>query len=92
MRGRSDGAMAGARLARTVGGSRLVVAIVTGAALACMALAFAAPGAGASASPIHRGPAISPSDFPNDPGFAPCESQDPITGCGDNEQWNLFGR
>jgi hypothetical protein len=54
-------------------------------------LAIAAPGAAASAPSIRRGPAVSPSEFPNDPGFAPCESQDPVTGCGDNEQWNLFG-
>lgn len=30
--------------------------------------------------------------FPNDPGFAGCERQDPLTGCQDNEQWDLFGR
>jgi hypothetical protein len=29
--------------------------------------------------------------LPNDPGFAGCERQDPITGCTDNEQWDLFG-
>jgi Subtilase family len=29
--------------------------------------------------------------YPNDPGFAGCEHQDPITGCKDNEQWDLFG-
>jgi hypothetical protein len=29
--------------------------------------------------------------MPNDPGFAPCESQNPVTGCKNNEQWNLFG-
>ena len=29
--------------------------------------------------------------FPNDPGFAGCERQDPITGCKDSEQWDLFG-
>jgi hypothetical protein len=28
---------------------------------------------------------------PNDPGFAGCETQDPITGCTHNEQWDLFG-
>ena len=66
-------------------------AIAAAAALACLMLAFWAPGATASAPPIHRGPAISPSDFPNDPGFAPCETQDPVTGCTDNEQWNLYG-
>ncbi len=30
--------------------------------------------------------------FPNDPDFAGCEHQDPITGCKDNEQWDLFGQ
>jgi hypothetical protein len=29
--------------------------------------------------------------FPNDPGFAGCERQDPVTGCTDSEQWDLFG-
>ncbi len=29
--------------------------------------------------------------YPNDPGFAGCERQDPLTGCQDNEQWDLFG-
>ena len=29
--------------------------------------------------------------LPNDPGFAGCETQDPITGCTDHEQWDLFG-
>jgi len=31
------------------------------------------------------------SSLPNDPGFAGCEHQDPITGCTDSEQWDLFG-
>src|SRR5437868_2761746 len=29
---------------------------------------------------------------PNDPGFNSCESQNPITGCKNDEQWNLFGQ
>ncbi len=29
---------------------------------------------------------------PNDPDFAGCEHQDPITGCKDSEQWDLFGQ
>src|SRR5436190_5373864 len=29
---------------------------------------------------------------PNDPDFNSCESQDPITGCKNDEQWNLFGQ
>src|SRR4051795_3877697 len=28
---------------------------------------------------------------PNDPDFASCESQDPVTGCKNDEQWNLYG-
>jgi hypothetical protein len=67
---------------------RALLTAVTAVALSCLAIA---PAAGAAAPPIQRGPAISPAQFPNDPGFAPCESQDPLTGCGDNEQWNLFG-
>ncbi|MDQ6804629.1 MAG: hypothetical protein M3065_06615, partial [Actinomycetota bacterium] len=35
--------------------------------------------------------ASGPLPAPNDPGFAGCESQDPVTGCTDNEQWDLFG-
>ena len=78
---------------------RLLRAIAAAAALACLVIASltvpnarAAVAAAPSAAPtVQRGPAISPSDFPNDPGFAPCESQDPVTGCGDNEQWQLFG-
>ena len=69
----------------------MVRAIAVAVALACLALVFAAPGAGASAPPIQRGPAVSPADFPNDPGFAPCESQDPNTGCGDSDEWKLYG-
>lgn len=34
--------------------------------------------------------AVTPA-LPNDPGFAGCERQDPITGCTDHEQWDLFG-
>ncbi len=76
----------------------LLTAVATAAC--SLAIAFVAAPAGAAAPtsagagappPIQRGPAISPSQFPNDPGFAPCESQDPVTGCGDSEQWNLFG-
>jgi hypothetical protein len=46
----------------------------------------------ASASRRAPGPGFPTSQFPNDPDFAPCESQDPVTGCTDNEQWNLYGR
>ena len=46
----------------------------------------------ASASRRAPGPGFPTSQYPNDPDFAPCESQDPVTGCTDNEQWNLYGR
>jgi hypothetical protein len=29
---------------------------------------------------------------PNDPDFAGCEHEDPVNGCKDSEQWDLFGR
>lgn len=40
----------------------------------------------------RRGTAAPTLVTPNDPGFAGCEGQDPIKGCTDNEQWDLFGR
>ena len=51
-----------------------------------IAAAIAVIGALAVAMPTWAGPVT-----PNDPGFAGCESQDPIKGCTDNEQWDLFG-
>ncbi|MBV9796956.1 MAG: S8 family serine peptidase [Solirubrobacterales bacterium] len=49
--------------------------------------------AAAMSRPPASGPAAAKASvaFPNDPGFAGCELQDPITGCQDNEQWDLFG-
>ena len=43
---------------------------------------------GALALPIAfaAGPSI-----PNDPDFAGCDQQDPVNGCKDSEQWDLFG-
>jgi hypothetical protein len=40
---------------------------------------------------ISANAAPSPAPTPNDPGLAGCESQDPVSGCTDNEQWDLFG-
>lgn len=57
-------------------------------ALRAVGAATGAPHA-AAASP-HGLPA-SPSSFPNDPDFAGCEAQDPVTGCTDDEQWDLYG-
>ena len=60
--------------------------VAVGAVL--VALALSTP---ASAVPTAHSAAASLAT-PDDPGFAGCESQDPITGCTDNEQWDLFGR
>ena len=57
------------------------------------ALLGAVPSWAASATPRARSASAAGSlAMPNDPGFAGCEHQDPITGCTDNEQWDLFGR
>jgi Subtilase family len=44
-----------------------------------------------SAIPVRAGAAAPAPAAPSDPGFAGCESQDPVKGCTDNEQWDLFG-
>ncbi len=46
----------------------------------------------ATARARPRGLPLPATAFPNDPGFAGCESQDPVSGCTDNEQWDLYGR
>ncbi len=58
--------------------------------IACLAGAVCAA---AMSRPPAGGPAAVKASvaFPNDPGFAGCEVQDPLTGCKDNEQWDLFG-
>ncbi len=56
--------------------------------------AISIAGATASADPapnLPAGPILQQADWPNDPGFARCEFQDPVTGCTDSEQWNLYG-
>lgn len=40
---------------------------------------------------LPAGPVLAEADWPNDPEFARCELQDPVTGCQDSEQWNLYG-
>jgi hypothetical protein len=59
-----------------------------------LTVAGIAAGSPATAASTRAGPepAFPASQYPNDPDFAPCESQDPVTGCTDNEQWNLYGR
>jgi hypothetical protein len=64
------------------------------ALFACM---FAIAGLGAStaaadpAPVLPPGPVLPQSEWPNDPDFARCELQDPVSGCTDREQWNLYG-
>ncbi|MGH2964635.1 MAG: S8 family serine peptidase [Solirubrobacterales bacterium] len=58
-----------------------------------LVLCVVTPGARSDPAPkIDPGPTLPPSEYPNDPDFAGCETQDPVTGCTDNEQWNLYGR
>ena len=71
--------------------ARLRALFVLGAVgLTVVGVATGSPAA--SASRRAPGPGFPTSQYPNDPDFAPCESQDPVTGCTDNEQWNLYGR
>jgi hypothetical protein len=70
---------------------KLAVALALAVAVALAvagALAAVMPTAAVGAtSRVAAGAATAP----NDPGFAGCESEDPVTGCTDNEQWDLFG-
>ncbi|MEX1218840.1 MAG: hypothetical protein WEB05_00430 [Solirubrobacterales bacterium] len=47
--------------------------------------------AAAPALTLPPGPVLPQAEWPNDPEFARCELQDPVSGCTDNEQWNLYG-
>ena len=65
--------------------ARAAVALFVPAAIAALALGL-----------TSSGPARADTQaFPNDPSFAPCESQttasDIQSGCNNNEQWNLYG-
>jgi len=62
--------------------------------LACVAAVLLIEVAPASADPapvLPNGPVLPKAEWPNDPNFARCELQDPVTGCQDSEQWNLYG-
>jgi hypothetical protein len=73
------------------GGPR--AAALAGLVVGLLAAGFVAAHARAGPAPaLDPGPTLPQSQFPNDPGFAPCETQDPVTGCTDNEQWNMYGR
>lgn len=57
-----------------------------------LGMSFGASTASADPAPVlPEGPILQQADWPNDPNFARCETQDPVTGCGDSEQWNLYG-
>src|SRR4051794_34025351 len=57
-----------------------------------LGLAAAAPASAPAAAPLPPpGPPVPAASLPNDPGFAACESQDPVTGCTDDEEWDAFG-
>lgn len=60
----------------------------------CCMLGFGLGASSAAAAPapdLPDGPILQQADWPNDPNFARCELQDPVSGCGDSEQWNLYG-
>ena len=64
------------------------------ALIVCCLLGMSINSSIASADPapvLPTGPILQQGDWPNDPGFARCELQDPVTGCTDSEQWNLYG-
>jgi len=64
------------------------------ATLACLTIALLTGAAAAEADPaptLPPGPVLPKSEWPDDPSFARCETQDPVTGCQDSEQWNLYG-
>ena len=64
------------------------------ALFACCLLGLAmgaSPAAAAPAPDLPDGPILQQADWPDDPNFARCELEDPVTGCGDDEQWNLYG-
>lgn len=72
--------------------SRFVPGCVVFAVCSLAVAAFVAPGASAAPAPeLAAGPTLDRADWPNDPEFARCELEDPVTGCRDNEQWNLYG-
>ncbi len=75
--------------------SRLAGGARTAVWLAVLVAALALPGgvtASASSGRARPHASVPPDQvYPNNPGFAGCEHQDPVTGCTDSEQWDLFG-
>lgn len=66
-----------------------VVTVLAGVTAALLLGATAA--AAAPAPELPPGPVLPKAEWPNDPNFARCEFQDPITGC-DGGQWGLYGK
>lgn len=60
-------------------------------ALTIAGLGFTSAANAAPAPVLPAGPILQQADWPNDPDFARCETQDPVSGCTDSEQWNLYG-
>ena len=61
--------------------------------LACVGAFLLIGTASASADPaptLPNGPVLPISEWPNDPNFANCDRQDPLSGC-DGGQWGLYG-
>jgi hypothetical protein len=54
-------------------------------------LSVALAGGLAGTAPAATRPEPARVVYPNNPGFAGCEREDPVTGCTNNEQWDLFG-
>jgi len=54
-------------------------------------LGLAGSATAAPAPVLPAGPILQQSEWPNDPEFARCEFEDPVSGCTDGEQWNLYG-
>lgn len=63
------------------------------AVFACALAVFAIGATQASADPapeLPNGPVLPIEDWPNDPNFANCDRQDPVSGCAGG-QWGLYG-
>ncbi len=79
-----------------MGGSKLsfrgVVALSVSLVLFVIA-GFGLSGAASAEPPpnLPSGPILPRAQWPNDPDFARCELEDPVSGCTDREQWNLYG-
>jgi hypothetical protein len=80
---------------REVPAGAVVLCAVTGRRLPSMIAGLIGAAAIALLLVALSGPARADTGFPNDPDFAPCESQttaaDIQSGCNNNEQWNLYG-